>query len=433
MSFRFVAAAAVFGPAACAVYTPDLVGGTGPQGVGGAASSAVTTGPTVSVSSGVTATMSSTGTCMTGGCGGDPCPSGGCACDDAAKGASETDVDCGGSSCPPCNDGLDCLAHADCKSGVCAGTCMPSSCSDTAQNGDETSVDCGGSCLTNCAEGQGCASGEDCQSGVCVGSICQPPGCGDGVINGGEACDDANKDPFDACSSTCQSPAGHLLLSEFVVTTDPTEFIEIYNPTAGPIDLTNYWIADYVTYHEVTTMKVPNSNDFVARFPAGQSLAAGAFATISLHSATEFKTAFGAFPTYDFSTPDANAPTMLGTIGSQVSLTNTGEVLMLFYWNGVTSTVQDVDYVAYGSSSDKVDKSAVAGYKPDTPAAQQVTTSAPSSGKSMHRCRTSEDAEKTTGGNGLTGHDETSESGSGSWKLAAKPSPGAPPSVGVCP
>lgn len=335
--------------------------------------------------------------------------------------------------CPLCDDALQCLVNADCKSGKCAGSCQASSCSDKVKNGDETALDCGGSCLTDCDEGAACATGADCKSGVCKTAVCQPPGCGDGVINGGEACDDANKDPFDACSSTCQSPAGHLLLSEFVVTTDPTEFIEIYNPTATPIDLTNYWFADYATYYQVTTSKAPVATDFVARFPPGKTLGAHAFATISLHTATDFKTAYGSFPSYDFSTADTNAPTMGGTLGSSAGLTNTGEMLMLFYWDGVTATVKDVDYLVYGSTSDKVDKTLVPGYLPDTPVGNQIAMSAPGSGKSMHRCPTSEDGETMKDGNGIIGHDETSENSLKSWQVSAKPSPGGPPATGVCP
>jgi cysteine-rich repeat protein len=45
-------------------------------------------------------------------------------CSDKQKNGDETDVDCGGGSCPACGDGLGCVEDADCAGGVCeAGTC----------------------------------------------------------------------------------------------------------------------------------------------------------------------------------------------------------------------------------------------------------------------------------------------------------------------
>ena len=423
MKLRFFAAPVVLGSVSCWIYTPDLEEDTG---AGGAASTAVTTatGATTSTSASTATSTAATTVASTG--------SGPGVCANKELDGSETDVDCGGAECEPCDDDLKCVLEADCKSGVCKGTCQSPTCDDLVKNGGEPDIDCGASCQANCPEGKGCAIADDCQSGVCTNSICQPPSCGDGKINGGEVCDDGNTNGYDACSSTCRLPVGHLLLTEFVVTPDLSEFVEIYNPTKAPVELTNYWIADYGTYYAVTSGAMPVSTDFAARFPFGKMLAPGAFATISLHSATDFKTAYGAFPTYDFSTADMNAPTMSGNLGSQAGLTNSGEMLMLFYFDGVSNTVKDVDYVTYGASGDKTDKSSVAGYKPETPAASQTPTGAPASGKSMHRCPISEDGETMSLGNGLTGHDETSENSLTSWKLQTTPTPGAPPGTGVC-
>ena len=41
--------------------------------------------------------------------------------------------------------------------------------------------------------------------------------------------------------STSVLAQDHLLISEFVVTPTAGEFIEIYNPTASAVDLTNYY------------------------------------------------------------------------------------------------------------------------------------------------------------------------------------------------
>ncbi|MCB9867668.1 MAG: hypothetical protein H6816_13665 [Phycisphaerales bacterium] len=108
-------------------------------------------------------------------------------CTDGNLNGSETDVDCGGGTCPACSNGFNCLAGSDCISTVCmAGVCQPPSCTDSLQNGSETDVDCGGGVCPPCAPGFGCLVGTDCTSFICSGATCQASSCSDGVQNGGE-------------------------------------------------------------------------------------------------------------------------------------------------------------------------------------------------------------------------------------------------------
>lgn len=108
------------------------------------------------------------------------------ACDDGLLNQDESDIDCGGATCPQCGLGETCQGDGDCASGSCiAGECTEPSCSDGAKNGDETDVDCGGGCST-CGDNQGCSSGSDCASQVCMNEVCSPPSCGDGAQNGNE-------------------------------------------------------------------------------------------------------------------------------------------------------------------------------------------------------------------------------------------------------
>lgn len=96
------------------------------------------------------------------------CPS----CDDSILNGEETDIDCGGPSCPDCGVGFDCSTNSDCTSGVCTNqTCQASACSDGVQNGTETDIDCGGSCI-GCSLGQNCTFGSDCTSGICLIGVC---------------------------------------------------------------------------------------------------------------------------------------------------------------------------------------------------------------------------------------------------------------------
>ncbi len=131
------------------------------------------------------------GHCVVGAdCAGGVCQAGVCAasaCNDQAKNGAETDVDCGGPTCPPCGVGLLCGVGADCASGVCvAGHCAANNCADGVKNGTETDVDCGGPGCGPCAVNLQCAVGSDCQSGLCQGGLCQAASCNDGLKNGSE-------------------------------------------------------------------------------------------------------------------------------------------------------------------------------------------------------------------------------------------------------
>ena len=129
--------------------------------------------------------------CKTAGdCVSKVCQSGTCAvatCTDKVKNGPETDVDCGGGTCGKCDNTKACKQALDCKSGVCSGgVCVTASCTDKVKNGSETDVDCGGTCQ-KCVYAKGCKSGTDCASGSCVAGSCGS--CGDGTINGADACD----------------------------------------------------------------------------------------------------------------------------------------------------------------------------------------------------------------------------------------------------
>ncbi|HTJ83727.1 MAG TPA: hypothetical protein VL400_18535, partial [Polyangiaceae bacterium] len=91
-------------------------------------------------------------------------------CGDAVKNGTETDLNCGGTACPPCDNGAMCLVNTDCVSNKCATTCQPS-CTDGLENQNETDVDCGGMCGA-CDVGQGCSVDGDCLSGNCAGTTC---------------------------------------------------------------------------------------------------------------------------------------------------------------------------------------------------------------------------------------------------------------------
>jgi len=83
----------------------------------------------------------------------------------------ETDVDCGGTTCPACAFDKTCDVNADCIGGVCTGDKCAATCTDTAKNQDESDVDCGGTC-NDCPNGDTCNTAADCQSNLCDSGTC---------------------------------------------------------------------------------------------------------------------------------------------------------------------------------------------------------------------------------------------------------------------
>jgi hypothetical protein len=101
-----------------------------------------------------------------------------------------------------------CTRGSDCESGVCdtaTGMCAQAICSDDVRNGSESDVDCGGAACPPCAIGGMCERPEDCEPGSCNQGTCAPAGCGDGVAQGAEECDEAGPSP--ACDGDCTRPA----------------------------------------------------------------------------------------------------------------------------------------------------------------------------------------------------------------------------------
>ena len=58
--------------------------------------------------------------------------------------------------------------------------------------------------------------------------------------------------------------------------------------------------------------------------------------------------------------------------GINPNLSNVEEMLVLFYWDGISSIVQDVDYFIWGNTNEGVDKTGIEEYFPDTPTSEQT-------------------------------------------------------------
>ncbi len=296
-----------------------------------------------------------------------------------------------------------------------------------------------------------------------IGNACDPDLDGDGIEQGDgtnpctggatTGCDDncpalANADQTDAdgngIGDECEGEGLHLLLSEICIQPGGFEFIEIHNPTQASIDLSNYYLWDATNasnqtfYWLIATLQSVDTYDFVAHFPTGAVIQPGSYLTVSVSAAADFETNLGVSPDFallaDGTGSTANmVPAFAGSVGANAGLSNGGEVVVLFYWDGTSDLVQDVDYVVWAKTandfSEGSDKTGVtvgsSTYLPDTPLDQQQYLGSHANGESFQRSDLTEGAEIKTGGNGITGNDETSEDLPNTWTVAA-PTPGQP-------
>ncbi|MCH9647374.1 MAG: thrombospondin type 3 repeat-containing protein [Deltaproteobacteria bacterium] len=237
----------------------------------------------------------------------------------------------------------------------------------------------------------------------------------------------------------------HLLLSEAVVTPTPSEFLEIYNPTNAPVALDDYYLSDDEDYALLPGASgsgpAPGigSTDFIVQFPAGATIAAGGVIVVAFDGAGFF-TASGSNADFEIHGTDAGTPDMIATDvgGPTAGLTNSGENAVLFFWDGASDLVQDVDMLNIGTPStgnDIGDKTGVSvdGPDGDTTASMYATDAFtmpqqagdPGFGFSTKRTATEAGFETNGGGNGLTGDDETSEDITMTWDSTfTAPNPG---------
>jgi DNA/RNA endonuclease YhcR with UshA esterase domain len=220
----------------------------------------------------------------------------------------------------------------------------------------------------------------------------------------------------------------HLLITELVVQPSNGEYAAIYNPTDAMIDLNDYYLTDatdvarsnyYYKLPTGTDFRSSSGSDFVARFPEGAQIVAHGQLIISMGTKNNYQLQYGVLPDLSIKEDFRSALTSENTIGAAPSyLDNVSETLILFYWDGSSSTVKDVDYLLWGNRSYAIDKSGVSGYLNDTPIGQQQFMPSHTDGEKLQRI-SGEGTELQTGGNGITGHDETSENFSETWQVVS--------------
>jgi hypothetical protein len=252
------------------------------------------------------------------------------------------------------------------------------------------------------------------------------------------------------------------------------EFIELHNPTANPIELTNYYLTDGTdTLNSRFYWKIadnpPNeacwstfSSDFIVRFPSGTMIQPGQFLTIGLgdqqasgagNGNTFFFSSYGKNPDFEIRngaddndgiTDMLNLMSSNGfassSIGTGPGVPNSGEFVVLFHWDGSSDLVQDVDYFAFGGATTATNPEAVSKtgaavgtstFQNDTALANQadfpVSPNQLTNGfvpYTYQRIDFFEGTEMQNGGNGITGNDETSENYDQTFSATMPASPG---------
>ncbi len=249
----------------------------------------------------------------------------------------------------------------------------------------------------------------------------------------------------------------HIVISEVCAAPTAAEFIEIYNPLNFEVDLSNYYLADNPLYSRTSTQfGTPAINDFIVRFPSGATIGPGARKVVAFNAA-DFFTTFGfhadfKMPPNDFTTPPlVMLPAWGGSVGAGRGITDAGEGIILFYWDGMYDIVWDVDIVRVGQPSAGDDLQSKSGLGFDGPdrddqptfylnevITMPVMTLNAGAGFSYKRRFLEGTTEQQCGGNGLTGHQEMSENiaitwdGSGSNAFTA-PTPATGPNLSAPP
>lgn len=133
----------------------------------------------------------------------DPEPS----CEDGEQSGDQTDVDCGGDKCPPCEEGQGCEVAEDCETNACRdGVCVAPSCDDGEQTGDQTDIDCGGEECPACPTGASCVEDDDCASDLCVDEVCVLPDCDE--VDCGDDATCYRGECYDECELSAQCEEG---------------------------------------------------------------------------------------------------------------------------------------------------------------------------------------------------------------------------------
>jgi len=259
-------------------------------------------------------------------------------------------------------------------------------------------------------------------------------GGGDARHNDAREHEDGERGSDGSGSDAMPMGPSHVLLSEVCLGPDGAEFVELVNPTTSAVDLSHYYLSNHGSYFKLPAGAPTLPQDhFIVQFPAGASIAPAGIITVAMLSASSFQSAYGVMPTYSITDG-----TMTNTdLNLTPHLTDSGAFVVLFQWDGSTALVRDVDMMFAGtvqSPNTLISKSGYTqmgvSYAADANTIPQ-TQPTPALGKSTKRIALEGSHETQAGvGNGITGHDETSEATNLTWdQTFSNPTPNAAPAA----
>jgi cardiolipin synthase len=139
-------------------------------------------------------------------------------------------------------------------------------------------------------------------------------------------------------------PARYVLISELVYDPpgmDEAEFVELYNPTGMPVDL---------SYASLSDASIPDVYADLRRFPAGTTIMPGQVLVVA-QQAVPFEEIYGRVPDFELLDSSPVVPNLFddphwGDTSTYLQLSNTGDVI--FFRNAAD---EEIDRVAYGDVS----------------------------------------------------------------------------------
>jgi len=292
--------------------------------------------------------------------------------------------------------------------------------------------DCACNVLDNC----GICGGDDETCSDCEGNI-----NGDIVVDGCNICGGDGE----SCTQ-----AEHLLFSRIVISPNQAEMVEIYNPTDEIIWLKEsnpshsgkgYYLTDGTNpdsdyyYNYLPSLGQENFNsgeirDFFISFPLGTSIDPGEKYRIAIHDNSTFFNYFN----YDsdnsleelyennfcyecYVNSNVENPFANNYVANLDVLGDNGEVLVLFYWDGESSRLEDVDYFLWGDSTYGVNKTGIGDFDEDTSLDEQTFMVPSPENYSYVRIINEEIGQRLDEGNGIKDQDQTGENLNETWQV----------------
>jgi len=293
--------------------------------------------------------------------------------------------------------------------GLWGGSAAIDECGVCGGNGPSENYDCNNNCITNI---------DVC--GVCSGDITDSYICDYGML-----LDELATDDF---CGLINDNLMYLSYDNKLWLSSDISFKDINFKVSGAIVLNTQFSNNNTDFNEQFWSQ--NYNDFFIQFPENASINPNETQIISMHNDSVFYSYYYYYPDYnihELTTKGTETFNGSGQVFDYLENSgNNGESLILFYYDGISNRIKDVDYFLWGSRTFAIDKTNINNYWPDQASEFQSFLENTINHYSYNRLDSNQDCcleygETNIGGNGIYGHDETSENFDQSWSLEFNP------------